>query len=85
MRKKPELSNNQFASQRSLVKNASTLPPNLENKTDERLYYFFINDNDIFSMIKNASKTHGRDKKLIRMIELCGKIIVSMILYFDHC
>ena len=44
--KKAELLNNHFASQCSLVKDASTLP-NLEYKTDERLNYFQINQNSI--------------------------------------
>ena len=37
---------NHFASQCSLVKDASTLP-NLEYKTNKRLNYFEINENDI--------------------------------------
>ena len=58
--KKAELFNNHFASQRSLVKNASALP-NLEHKTDKRLNYFFMNKNYILSITKNlnASKAHG--------------------------
>ena len=50
---------------------------NLEYKADERLNYFEINENDILSIIKNlnASKAHGWDKILIRMIKLCGKTI----------
>ena len=63
-----------MASQCSLVKNASTVP-SLEYKTDERLNYFDINENEILSIIKNlnASKAHGWDKISIRMIKLCGK------------
>ena len=59
-----------------MVKNASTLP-NVEYKTDERLNYFEINENKIFSIIKNfiASKAHGWDNISIRMIKLCGKAI----------
>ena len=59
-----------------MVKNASTLP-NLEYKTDERLNYFDINENEILSIIKNlnASKTHGWEKISIRMIKLCRKAI----------
>ena len=59
-----------------MVKNASTLP-NLEYKTDKRLNYFEINEDDIVSIIKNlnASKAHGWDKISIRMIKLCGKTI----------
>ena len=59
-----------------MVKNASTLP-SLEYKTDERLNYFDINENEILSIIKNlnASKAHGWDKISIRMIKLCGKTI----------
>ena len=51
--------------------------PNLEYKTDERLNYFEINDNDILSVIKNlnSTKAHGWDKISIRMIKLCGKTI----------
>ena len=77
---KDELFNNHFASQCSLVKNASALP-NLEYKTDERLNYFEINENDILSIIKNlnASKAHGWDKISIRMIKLCGKTIAILL------
>ena len=59
-----------------MVKNASTLP-NVEYKTDERLNYFEINENKIFSIIKNfiASKAHGWDNISIRMIKLWGKAI----------
>ena len=49
--KKAELFNNHFASQCSLVKNASTLP-SLEYKTDERLNYFDINENEILSKMR---------------------------------
>ena len=50
---------------------------NLEYKTDERLIYFDINENEILSIIKdlNASKAHGWDKISIRMIKLYGKTI----------
>ena len=74
--KKAELFNNHFASQCSLVKNASTLP-NLEYKTDERLNYFEINEDDTLSIIKNlnGSKVHRWDKISIRLIKLCGKTI----------
>ena len=74
--KKVELFNNHFASQCSLVKNASTIP-NLEYKTDARLNHFEIHENDILSIIKslNASKAHGWDKISIRVIKLCGKTI----------
>ena len=63
-KKKAELFNNYFASQCSLVKNASTLP-NLGYKTDERLNYFERKENDILSKIKNlnASKAHTEKKK----------------------
>ena len=59
-----------------MVKNASTLS-SLEYKTDERLNYFDINENEILSIIKNlnANKAHGWDKISIRMIKLCGKTI----------
>ena len=59
-----------------MVKNASAFP-NFEYKTDERLNYFEINENDILSIIKNhnASKAHGWDKISIRMIKLGGKTI----------
>ena len=62
-KKKAELFNNYFASQCSLVKNASTLP-NLGYKTDERLNYFERKENDILSKIKNlnASKAHTEKK-----------------------
>ena len=74
--KKVELFNNHFPSEYSLVKNAITLP-NFEYKTDERLNYFEINEDDILSIIKvlNASKAHGWDKISITMIKLCGKTI----------
>ena len=49
---KAELFNIHFFSQCSLVKNASTLP-SLEYKTDERLNYFDINENEILSILKN--------------------------------
>ena len=69
--KKAEPFNNHFASQCSLVKNASTIP-SLGYKTDERLNYFDINENEIISIIKNlnANKAHGWDKISIRMIKL---------------
>ena len=75
--KKVELFNNHFASQCSLVKNAST-SPNLEYKTDERLNYFEIHEDGILPIIKNlnASKANGWDKISIRMIKLCGKTVV---------
>ena len=59
-KKKAELFNNHFATQCSLIKNVSTLP-NLEYKTDKRLNYFEINEDDILSIIKNlkANKAHG--------------------------
>ena len=59
-----------------MVKNASILP-NLEYKTDERLNYFEINEDDILSIIKNlnASKAYRWDKISIRMIKLCSKTI----------
>ena len=62
-KKKAELFNNYFASQCSLVKNASTLP-NLGYETDERLNYFERKENDILSKIKNlnASKAHTEKK-----------------------
>ena len=74
--KKAELFNNHSASQCLLVKKASTLP-NLEYKTDKRLNYFEINENEILSIIKNlnASKTHRWDKISIKMIKLCCKTI----------
>ena len=74
--KKAELFNDHFASQCSLVKNASTLL-NLEYKIDERLNYFEIYENEILLIIKNlnAYKTHGWDKISIRMIKLCGRTI----------
>ena len=63
-----------------MVKNAST-SPNLEYKTDVRLNYFEINENDILSIIKNlyASKAHGWDKILIRMIKLWGTTIAVLL------
>ena len=63
-----------------MVKNTSTLP-NLECKTDERLNYFEINEDDILSIIKNpnASKAHGWDKISIRMIKLCDKTIAILL------
>ena len=63
-KKKAELFNNYFASQCSLVKNASTLPK-LGYKTDERLNYFERKENDILSKIKNlnASKAHTEKNK----------------------
>ena len=74
--KKAELFNNHSASQCLLVKKASALP-NLEYKTDKRLNYFEINENEILSIIKtlNASKTHRWDKISIKMIKLCCKTI----------
>ena len=71
--KKAGLFNNHFASQCSLVKNASTLPT-LEYKTVERLNYFDISENDILSIIKNlnATKAHEWDKISIRTVKLCG-------------
>ena len=49
----------------------------LSIKTDERLNYFEISENDILSIIKNlnSSKVHGWDKIWIRMIKLCCKTI----------
>ena len=82
--KKAELFNNHFASQRSLVKNASALP-NLEHKTDKRLNYFFMNKNYILSIIKNlnASKAHGWREKLTRMIKpYCKTIVIPVKLIF---
>ena len=63
-----------------MVKNAST-SPNLEYNTDVRLNYFEINENDILSIIKNlyASKAHGWDKILIRMIKLWAAIIAVLL------
>ena len=59
-----------------MVKNASTLP-HLEYKTNERLNYFEINENDILSIIKNlnASKVQEWNEISNRMIQLCGKTI----------
>ena len=37
-----------------MVKNAGTLP-NIEYKTNERLNYFEINENEILSIIKNLN------------------------------
>ena len=75
-KKKAELFNNHFASQCSLVKNASTLP-NLEYKTDKRLNYFEINEDDIFSIIKNLMQIKLMDEMKYRLeyIKLCSKTI----------
>ena len=63
-----------------MFKNASTLP-SLEYKTDERLNYFDINENEILSVIKtlNASKAHGWEQISIRMIKLCSKTIAILL------
>ena len=61
-KKKAELFNNYFASQCSLVKNASTLP-NLGYKTDERLNYFERKENDILSKIKNLNASKADSGK----------------------
>ena len=64
----PELFNNRFASQCSMVKN---VPYSIECKTNECLNYFDINENDILSIIKtlNASKPHRWDKISISIIK----------------
>ena len=54
-------------------------------KTDERLNYFEINENDILSIVKglNVSKACGWDKISIRTIKICGKTIaISLKLIF---
>ena len=57
---KTELFNSHFAGQCTPVKNPSTLPK-FKYRTDKRLKYFTINENDIFLIIKNlnADKAHG--------------------------
>ena len=54
-------------------------------KTDERLNYFEINENDIISIVKslNVSKACEWDKISIRTIKICGKTIaISLKLIF---
>ena len=74
---KTELFNSHFAAQCTPVKNASALPK-FKYRTDKRLNYFTINENDIFLIIKNlhADKAHRWDNISIRIIQLCGKEII---------
>ena len=74
---KTEIFNSHFAAQCTPVKNASALPK-FKYRTDKRLNYFTINENDIFLIIKNlnADKAHRWDNISIRMIQLCGKEII---------
>ena len=73
-----ELFNSQFASQCPPVNSSSVLPP-LEYKTNGWLAAVNIKEDDIYLILKNLNpeKAHGWDNISIRMIQLCGKVIVE--------
>ena len=60
------------------VKTSSKLPE-LKYETKNQLNSFAINGDEIFPIIKNldVNKAHGCYNMSIRMIRLCGKIIVT--------
>ena len=69
---------NNIQSQCTPINNSSVLPP-LEYKTNGRLAAVNIKEDDIYLILKNLNpeKAHGWDNISIRMIQLCGKVIVE--------
>ena len=61
-----------FASQCSLIKNDSKLPPYLNYKTDNRLSTVSFSIDDIAKILQNLdpNKAHGHDKISIQMLQL---------------
>ena len=87
-RKKRNSSIHFFANQCSLVDNNSQFPWTLSYKTNERLYWIKITDDDILKIIAklDPNKAHGHDKMSIRMIKICSTSICKPLrLIFNHC
>ena len=81
--KKAELFNQHFAAQRSIVQNACIVTV-FNFKTNKRLKSFEINDNELLLIIRNinVNKGYGWDDIFIRMIQLWGKSIASLLKLF---
>ena len=75
--KKADLFNKFFVDQCTPINNLNKLPP-LYLKTDKKLYYLSINENDISTTITNLdpNKSRGWDNLLVRMIKLCGDSLI---------
>ena len=84
---KANLFNDFFASQRTPLDNASTLPPFLM-KTNKSINSINFNGDDIISIITTLDykKAHGVDNISIRVIKLCGdSIALPLTLIFEDC
>ena len=74
--KKANLFNNVFVSISTPIKNNSVLPL-LLCKTNTRINYCRVTNNDILSIIKSldSSKSHGCDNISIQMIKICRESV----------
>ena len=76
-KEKPELLNEFFAKQCSLIGNNSYLPNQLTYSTEKRLRIMRFSQDDIAKIIQNLNpnKAHYHDQVSNRMLKICGKTI----------
>ena len=78
-KEKTQIFNDFFAKQCTLVENSSKLPTNSFKRTNNLLSTISFTKDDIAKIIKNLNpnKAHGFDMISIRMIKICGELILK--------
>ena len=85
---KSEIFNSHFASQCSLIQNASTLPLDREILTPNFLNSIDFSTENIRDIIKalDPNKAHGHDKISVRMLKICGDSLCKPLeMIFKDC
>ena len=79
-KEKAELFNSFFAKQCSIIDNGSEIPFFLHPKTNKSFITF--TEKDIEKVIQNldSNKAHGHDMTSIRMLKICDKSIIKLLL-----
>ena len=77
-REKASLFNEYFLSQCTPIDNNSVLPNSIEYKTRNKLNSILFTNDEILTMIcsMNPNKSHGADNISIRMLQICGDVII---------
>ena len=87
-KKKAELFNSFFAKQCTVIKNGSSLLPELLLKTDKFLSNITFSSGDIQKIIQNldSGKPHGHDRISTRMLKICRLSICKLLeIIFKLC
>ena len=85
-KKKSQLFNLFFAKQCNHTETGSNLPTQTLHRTNKSLNNINFTEDVILSVIRklDPNKAHGHDKISIRMLQICGKAIITFDFFFRY-